>query len=292
MQINLILLAAAFITHGTSWIFRVMRLKTILKDQETKTIKTTALYKINFAGYALNILLPFKLGDIARIYWFHTNEKLSLKSSAITVILTRIFDVLGLSIIGLLSIALLTMAQKQSTITQNYIIILSAFTITITLLLSSKTQKLITQLIGKKSKKLADIIKAFKISKTCRLKSTAYSIMIWTVDGLCTYLILKSFIENIPIYIPLLGLVAANIIRSFPTTPGAIGFYEGAMTAVLISFGIDPGIALVTATLDHMVKNITTLTFGIPAITTYKYSTKDLQTLSKKIFQKNNKAQT
>lgn len=286
-NIDLHLLTLAFLCHSTSWIFRVMRLKELFSDQGMKNINTKELYKINFAGYTLNIILPFKLGDVGRMYMFHKETKIPLKESITTVIYTRIFDILTLSTFGIISLSLIINKNPANNL-PNYTTIFILMTALIIFLTSTTIQAKFARLTKKKSPQLSKIISSFKLSKKCRIKSYLYSVLVWLADGFTIYIILKGLNQDVSLAIAFLGLVVANIVKSFPTTPGGIGLFEGSMAFLFITLGINQNIAIVTATLDHFIKNITTIIFGIPSLISYKYDIKTLRhwsiELKKKVY--------
>ncbi len=281
LNTNLTLVAVAFITFSTSWIFRAARINTIFNEYNLKNVKTKDIYKINFAANALNIILPLKLGDIGQMYLFHTESKIPLKKSATSVIYTRLFDILTLSIIGLTSFILLLNTKTTQDLSK-YIIIL-ILPLLIIVLTSSTVQAKLAQYTEKKRPRLSKIISAFTLSRKCRITSIIYSILTWTAEGATTYIILKGLGQDIPIPLVFLGLALANMIKSIPTTPGGIGLFEGSMALIFISFGINQNIAIVAATLDHLVKNINTLLFGIPSLMSYKYDISTLKKMSRNI---------
>ena len=59
-----------------------------------------------------------------------------------------------------------------------------------------------------------------------------------------------------------LAVAIGNIAKTFPITPGAIGTYEIAVTAVFALGGIEPEIGFTVAVLDHIIKNSITLIGG------------------------------
>jgi uncharacterized membrane protein YbhN (UPF0104 family) len=59
-----------------------------------------------------------------------------------------------------------------------------------------------------------------------------------------------------------LAVALGNIVKIFPITPGAIGTYEVALTAVFGLGGIKPEIGFTVAVLDHIIKNSITLIGG------------------------------
>jgi glycosyltransferase AglD len=105
------------------------------------------------------------------------------------------------------------------------------------------------------------------------LTVTASSLLIWGMDILTCYLVLKSFpttgvnlSSTYMISLIFLAVAIGNIAKTFPITPGAIGTYEVALTAVFSLGGIKPEIGFTVAVLDHIIKNAITLIGGAFAL--------------------------
>lgn len=105
------------------------------------------------------------------------------------------------------------------------------------------------------------------------LAVTASSLLIWGMDIFTCYLVLKAFpsaginlSSTYMISLIFLAVAIGNIAKTFPITPGAIGTYEVALTAVFGLGGIKPEIAFTVAVLDHIIKNAITLIGGAFAI--------------------------
>ena len=101
------------------------------------------------------------------------------------------------------------------------------------------------------------------------LAVTASSLLIWGMDIFTCFLVLKSFptvgvsISSMyMISLIFLAVALGNIAKIFPITPGAIGTYEVALTAVFGIGGIKPEIGFTVAVLDHIIKNSITLIGG------------------------------
>ncbi len=101
------------------------------------------------------------------------------------------------------------------------------------------------------------------------LAVTASSLLIWGMDILTCFLVLKAFptagvnlSSTYMISLIFLAVAIGNIAKTFPITPGAIGTYEVALTAVFGLGGIKPEIGFTVAVLDHIIKNSITLIGG------------------------------
>jgi len=153
----------------------------------------------------------------------------------------------------------------------------------IALVTSSTVQAQLVQHIGKKRPTFSKIILSFKLGRKCRAISMIYSLLAWIMEGFTTYVVFRSLGQDIPLSIAFLGLAVANMVKIIPATPGGIGLFEGTMAILYVSLGINPNTAIVAATLDHLVKNINVLIFGIPSLMSYKYDTTLLNGWKEKI---------
>jgi uncharacterized protein (TIRG00374 family) len=91
------------------------------------------------------------------------------------------------------------------------------------------------------------------------------SLLVWLFDILTCFVVLSAFSGTTSLsMIPLvfLAIAVGNLTKIVPITPGAIGTYELALTAIFSLGGIDPAIGFAAAVLDHIVKNSVTLVLG------------------------------
>ncbi len=97
----------------------------------------------------------------------------------------------------------------------------------------------------------------------------AFSLLLWGMDVLTCFLVLKAIpsagadmYSASTISLIFLAVALGNIVKTFPITPGAIGTYEVALTAVFGLGGIRPEVGFTVAVLDHIIKNSITLIGG------------------------------
>ena len=101
------------------------------------------------------------------------------------------------------------------------------------------------------------------------LAVVASSLLIWGMDIFTCFLVLKAFpaagvdmTSTFSISLVFLAVALGNIAKTFPITPGAIGTYEVALTAVFVLGGVRPELAFTVAVIDHIIKNSITLLGG------------------------------
>ena len=97
----------------------------------------------------------------------------------------------------------------------------------------------------------------------------ASSLLIWGLDVVTAIVVLAAF-DGVSLSLPTLLAVGffavsvGNLAKVLPLSPGGVGLYEGAFTALVV--GLTPvgwGVALAAAIVDHAVKNAVTVVGGV-----------------------------
>jgi hypothetical protein len=74
------------------------------------------------------------------------------------------------------------------------------------------------------------------------------------------------FNQQMPFAIVLLAIVAGNLVKAVPLTPGGVGTYEVSLAVIFELSGVAPVTATLIAVVDHLIKNIITLIGGAISI--------------------------
>ncbi|WP_135819951.1 flippase-like domain-containing protein [Halostella litorea] len=97
----------------------------------------------------------------------------------------------------------------------------------------------------------------------------ASSLLIWALDVVTAIVVLVAF-DGVDLALPTLLAVGffavsvGNLAKVLPLSPGGVGLYEGAFTALVV--GLTPvgwSVALAAAIVDHAVKNVVTVVGGV-----------------------------
>jgi uncharacterized protein (TIRG00374 family) len=271
-------IAVSVIVYAASWIFRTWRLE-LFTTHAGKNIAIFDIFKLYISGYALNVILPAKLGDVATVGYLKM-KGINIGRSAAIILQTRILDVLSLILLSIIpAFILFTEKAAPNWIRTTIFICLFAVAIPIGIVVLDKN-KLISGLLEKfgnkfshKSLKLVvekikDAYEAYHeivLNKKLLVASILLSLMIWLFDGLVCYAVSIAVGTQISIVVVVLAVSLANVGKSAPATPGSIGIYESVLAAVLVLFGVSFDVAIVIAILDHAIKNLFTLAIGVPA---------------------------
>lgn len=269
----------AILVYSISWVFRVARLKKLTKHVGVD-IKSWDLFKLHVSGFSLNVLLPARLGDIAMALYLKMRGIVIGKSIAI-IFQTRILDVMTLAFFVIIPIFLFFKEGIPEWLEITILICILISVIPLFFLFLDKKQRL-THILDKLESKVS--LKIFKLiilktkdvytgyheilsNKNLFIISILLSLFIWFFDVLTAYVISIGIGSPVAIFSILLAVSVANVAKSLPPIPGGIGIYEGTFALVLTLYGIPFNTAIVIAILDHGIKNLFTLVFGIPATT-------------------------
>ena len=261
------LIVLAIPVYLISWPLRGIRYQQILAQIGVKE-DLNFLVGCIAVSQSANVFLPARIGDVARAYLLKKMKNIPLITGFSSLAVERIFDVLAIVAIGGVAVlglrGVLLDQQTIDTFTITGLAIVAVFGL---LVLFLKLRTTIGGVIDRFIREIALVStnpRAFAIV-------FAGSLLVWLVDTLTCFVILNAFSETISYsMIPLvfLAIAVGNLTKIFPITPGAIGTYEGALTAIFSLSGslgfseiaLATGIAV--AVFDHFVKNLVTLVLG------------------------------
>lgn len=286
------LLLSAFI-YLCSWPVRGFRYKEILQ-RIGYSEKLSFLIGAIFLSQTANVILPARLGDIVRAFILKSKRDIPLTSGLSSLVVERIFDIFAIIAIGIASyVVILSEFEPGSWVTNILIFsvaLLSAIFIAILFFLKNeegthRIQKILCKFHIPKnySDKIAQLLHRFvselstatKNPKTFTLVFSS-SLLIWFIEISTCLVVLKAFDVTPNFFIVFLAVAIGNLTKMFPTTPGGIGTYEGAVCAILCLTGISPAIGFAAAVIDHLIKNMIALIFGGISLYMLKLHLKDV----------------
>lgn len=276
-------LVLAALVYCVSWPLRGVRFQQILKrlgNQYGLGFLTGSI----FISQSANVILPARIGDLSRMYILKKSKDLAFTTSFSSITVERVFDIVAIT-----SIAILASSGAASRFEldpwMESLIKLSGLAVvlffSILFIVSFREGNARKRSETKNSQNgLSGKIKIFAytflhqisvvaVRPSSFLAVTASSLLIWGIDIFTCFLVLKSFpavgesvSSTYMISLIFLAVALGNIAKIFPITPGAIGTYEVALTAVFGLGGIKPEIGFTVAVLDHIIKNSITLIGG------------------------------
>ncbi len=252
------------------YVVRALRWKELLLH--IKPIPVINLLSVTCIGFMANNILPARVGEVLRPFMLYKKENVKFSTSFATVIVERIFDMLGLIIFTVVVIALLphppeaqTSAQLTangvSTIKESIIPSLKkwtevfagvgTFTIVLMFFVVMRPaffKKILSRLCSFLPHKLKDKILGLYDSFVYGLKILenkkqtiwilALSLFIWFLGGAEIYLLGFSFHIHLPFVGACLVAVCLALAVALPQAPGYIGVFHIAVLKSLELFGI------------------------------------------------------
>ncbi|KPU46231.1 hypothetical protein OXPF_01500 [Oxobacter pfennigii] len=260
-------------TYTLDMLLRAYKWQYMLKDNGV-FIGVADSFKAYNLGNTLNIIVPAKIGDIARSYYLKNKFNHSYSSTLPSVFLDRFFDVLGVYVVLLISGIYVLNKVSMPPWFFNLIFIGVAFLIiaffVIQYLMKNKFK--VSALKNEKIKNLLlQLINALEGSIKDRVKFITlliYSSLIWICDGLVTYFVLLSLGGAMNPLAAAFATMVATLTKVFPVTPGGIGVFEGTMVIILSLFGLTGELAGMLSALTHIIMNLYTLIIGVYVLVT------------------------
>lgn len=228
-------------------------------------------------GYAANILIPLRAGDLLRAYLFGRACKLSKASVLATIVLERIIDVLAL----LVMLAIVASAADAPVETAGLVYALGGFAVAGLLLaraaagnhsllarLGPHLARLPAGLRARIEKSLAAVLEALMTVQDggAMIRVAAQSVALWA----CAWTVVGSFMlafdMALPWYAPLLVIAVANLGLILPATPGNIGVAHVLYMSAVIWLGVDANLAFAFAILLHGIPHLMIVLIGLAAM--------------------------
>lgn len=272
-----IMVSVAFYT--ASWLFRTWRLR-LFTNHAGKNIDMLELFKLYVSGFALNSILPARLGDVATAVFLRT-KGIDMGRSAAIVLQSRILDASALVLLSLPVLVLFfegfTPLWIMTAILFGLVVVVAP--IGIVALDTHNRGSAILERAGSrfghkffkfaltKTRDTYDSYHQIASDKRLLVASMLLSLMMALFEGLTCFTISIAVGAEISIIVVIVAVSIANIGKSAPATPGGVGIYETILAGVLVLFGVGFDVAIVIAILDHSMKKMFNLLLGLPATT-------------------------
>ncbi|OQY37496.1 MAG: hypothetical protein DRI56_03655 [Chloroflexota bacterium] len=228
------------------------------------------------AGYFLNTILPFRMGEIGRAFL--------LKSSGLdfwqvlpTILVERAFDIL--IAVGLFMGALpfvLQLPQGSLLVIIIGVLVLTALAV---LYFMVRYQVPLLRWVETRStpwpniqervhNNLREILSGLGVLADIPRFARAFAWMTlsWALALCFQYLLLRVFLPQAEILWAVFALGAVALGVAMPSSPGSLGVYEASLVAALLTFNIPNSVALAYAILSHLTNLIVVLPIGAYAL--------------------------
>lgn len=255
------------------YVFKAHRWLLILKPSDKK-FNFQNTYPPFFIGFAVNNILPLRLGEVVRGVLFSKNTNSSISFSFSSIFLDRVLD--GFTLVILLAGAILLMPVEDWT--KRLLIISGAVFLTglliSYLLVRNKNFKFSgiikhnSPVIKRIDLEIVNIRDSFEILRNLRqfLLVLLFSLVVWILEAFMYYLFAKGMQINITFIESMLVMTVINFGILLPSSPAYIGTFEFFCIKSLSLFGIGQELSIAYAVLLHAGQFMALTLLGIISI--------------------------
>ncbi|HEX2021084.1 MAG TPA: lysylphosphatidylglycerol synthase transmembrane domain-containing protein, partial [Candidatus Thermoplasmatota archaeon] len=233
-------------------------------------------------GWLANSILPLRGGEVLRAAVVARRDKVSLVTSAATVALERVLDLMGLALVAAAALLLLTdvaalpgwmIAALEVAWALPIVALVGLFALVRFRDAALRLSERLTRRLGKvgaKLHRLVDLVLSGLAALVARPRLLAALMPLTLAVAVCqslvfTFLVL-SFVPGTPAALAFAG--ASVFLMSFivSVTPGNVGTYEAAFVAVFVALGVPAGAAVPAAVLTHLATTLIVAVAGSAAL--------------------------
>ena len=225
-------------------------------------------------GQMLNTLLPLRMGDLARALFTSQNSKIKLFDLLATIIVERIYDVLIMLVLLLISFPFVfNEVDLFRTLLITSVLIFVGVIFIFILIFSVDWVKNVWHSIFVKisfvdewgQEKLDEVSLSLQVLRNLRsfLKISFWMILTWFFALISIWVLLKGFFPEVALVMPFFLQGVSGLGVSIPSSPGSIGVYEATMVFGLGAFGVDESTAFAFGILHHFISVLPVVFIGI-----------------------------
>jgi uncharacterized protein (TIRG00374 family) len=216
-----------------------------------------------FVGYLFNAILPLRAGEAARVLALNRRARTSLAETAATVVVERAFDVLSLLLLLFLLLPwlpALTWTIAAAALAGVLVVTLAGAVVALALWgerLAAVAVRLLARLPGLTEQRLegpaAHVLSGLAGLRAVRTAAAAFgwTTLSWLVVGAGYWLLMLAFDIELSPLAGLLVVIAIGLAMILPSSPAALGVFEGATVLVLAAYGVEASAALSYALVLH-----------------------------------------
>ncbi len=255
-------------------IFRAFRWCLLLKHQPS----LSDAFHIQNIGYMLNMLLPFRLGEVGRVLLISQNQKITVLQSGSTLVTERLFDLLFFVILFPFAIANLPNTPSSLQLAAQISGVIAIVGLLILIIAANQrplVNKIYDQTIGRftqaplPKKLLNDLFDGLYALTNWRdaIRLILWSIIIWLPVLLSYGLLLQAVDLSIPPFSVALVVCCAAFGVAAPSSPGQVGVFHAAVTFALVTIlGQSDTAAVSFAFIYHTIQYLFFIIMGFIAL--------------------------
>lgn len=218
-------------------------------------------------GYMFNGALPFRLGEVARVFLANRMESpVPVFTLVSTIVVERLLDML--TVIGILGVALALLDVPASVASAGAFLGAAALVGMITLALVARYRGIVYRLLAPVERLLPFLVRWNLREMLARFleglapltrwrsafEAIGWSLVSWALSVVAGYVLMYAFFPQPGWSVTLLFIALASLAVSVPAAPGAVGSYEAGVVMALTWAGYDQaaGTAVAFAVVLHV----------------------------------------
>ncbi len=287
-EANYLWLLPAFLPYAGTLASKVFRWQ-LLFPGDHKRIRREKLFSALMISYALNTILPARLGELARAYVIGETERLSKSLALSTIVVEKVLDILTLLLFLVLLLPFVTLpswVQRPALTMAPIFLCLFALILALTyqrertLSLVSSFSKHIPRVGGERILgSLDSALSGFDVLRSARRNIVlwGWSLVVWITSALFILFVMFAFHINAPPSAAVLVLCVTSLGMTVPSSPGYIGVYHWLVVSTLLIFDVDRELALSYAFALHAVTFLPLTLLGIFYMMRENYSLQKIE---------------
>lgn len=275
-KVALPILALALLTRSTN--FCIIALRSKLLFAPLHRYPFWVLFKSGLVAFAVNNVIPFRAGEVARIGYLAREGQIPASSCLAVVALERLLDLMAISVVILVTLP--SMAIDMPLGTPFYLagIVLLAFVggaiwisrspetfVKIVASIAGIFGKAVRAFVEGKSKTFAEGLSALSSPLTV-LAVAALSLAFWLTASLGVQIWIWAFGFDVPWYTPVVVLTFLTFGLAVPSTPGHIGSYHFFAAASMTAVGLAEAEAVSFAVVGHAMSVVPFTVISLPIL--------------------------
>lgn len=267
---NKALILTGVFAYLLSFPVRAVRWKVLLKH--IGNFKIRELAPVIVAGYAVNNVLPVRIGEIVRAAIAGKMFEISIPATFASVFVERVFDGLTIALILSATLFFYPFQDNMQTLAWGASLFFALlFVFALSAAFSSKPLEFVRFIRSKApefSMPLFDFAEKFlkgaaSLDSWRKIVATFFlSLCVWAAELLVYLLIVKAFGVEIPFVGCLVMLCAANLGMLAAPTPAGLGVFQGAIVFALESFNVPYEQRMAVAVILHAAQIVPTTLIG------------------------------
>lgn len=230
-------------------------------------------WRIVLVAQFLNISIPARVGDVARVYLIGEAGRFSKTAAATSLGLEKFFDMVALLLVLFVVSRQASLPPVLADAASGFGLATAGFALVL-VALAVRAHRLAPQLAARMEgaaglsrwwwRQVTTIVERLRILRQwpASIGVQLGYVVVWATLGLATYLVMAATTLDVPPAAPLVVLAAVQVGTAVPSTPGRIGVFQYLSVLALTPFGVAAADAFTFGVLLHVVSYAPPLLLG------------------------------